>query len=58
MLCDVIEYAKAEKEELISRGELKKAMEVAGNLLIENLPIDVVVRATGLTREQIEGIMP
>ena len=34
----------------------EKAREVAKNMLIENIPIDVVVRATGLPREQIEGI--
>ena len=60
MLCDVIEYAKVEKEDLISKGisqgKLEKAMEVARNMLIESIPIDVVVRATGLPREQIENI--
>jgi len=60
MLCDVIEYAKVEKEELISQGrlegKLEKAMEVAKNMLSENLPVDVVARTTGLSREQIEGI--
>jgi len=72
MLCDVIEYAKIEKEELlsqgisqglsqglsqgISQGEQKKALEVAKNLLIENLPIDVIARTTGLSTEIIEAI--
>jgi len=56
MLCDMIEYAQIEKDELRSEGELKKAMEVARNMLIENSPIDYIIRMTGLPREQIEAI--
>jgi len=33
MLCDMIEYAQVEKDELRFEGELKKALEVAKNLL-------------------------
>ena len=55
MLCDMIEYAQVEKEELITKGRLEKAMEVARNMLYEKFPIEVIVRATGLTKEQIVG---
>ncbi|MCL2400338.1 MAG: hypothetical protein FWC91_11435, partial [Defluviitaleaceae bacterium] len=60
MLCDVIEYAKLEKEELILKGKLEGKLEgkldVARNMLIEKIPIDVVAKTTGLLREQIEEI--
>ncbi|MCL2400204.1 MAG: Rpn family recombination-promoting nuclease/putative transposase [Defluviitaleaceae bacterium] len=56
MLCDVIEYAKVEKEELISQGELNAKLTVAKKMLMEKLPIDIIVRTTELSREQIEGI--
>jgi hypothetical protein len=56
MLCDIIENAKLEKEQLVTQGELKKALEVAKKMLMENLPIDLIVRTTDLPREQIEGI--
>jgi len=60
MLCDVIEYAKVEKEELISqgisKGELKRAMESAKVMLTDNSPIDYIIRVTGLSKEQIEEI--
>ena len=57
MLCDVIEYAKTEKEEIAINAKLEKAMEVARNMLLENIPIDVVARATGLSQDWIEGII-
>ena len=64
MLCDIIENAKIEKEELISKGiyqgisqgEIKAKLEVARKMLIENLPIDIVAKITELSKEQIEGI--
>ena len=56
MLCDVIEYAKVEKEEIATNAKLETRLEVAKNMLTEKFPIDVVTRTTGLSREQIEGI--
>ena len=56
MLCDVIEYAKVEKEELMSKGKLEKATESAKIMLMENSPVDYIIRVTGLSREQIEEI--
>jgi len=52
----MIEYAKVEKEELISQGELKKAKESARVMLTDNSPIDYIIRVTGLSREQIERL--
>ena len=38
------------------RGELEKAKEIAENMLDLNLPLSVVVAATGLTEEFVEDI--
>ena len=54
MLCDVIEYAKVEKEEIAINTKL----EVARNMLMEKFPVEVIARTTKLSREQIEGIEP
>ncbi len=64
MLCDIIEYAKHEKEELlsegisqgISQGELKNALEVAKRMIAEEYPIDIIMRLTNLSKQQIEEI--
>ena len=53
MLCDMIEYAQIEKEELRSQAKL----EVAKNLLAEGLPIDVIIRTTGLSVEIVESLV-
>lgn len=56
MLSDVIEYAKIEREELIAQGKEVGKLEVAINMLRENLPIDIVARATELPKEQIKKL--
>ena len=68
MLCDVIANAKYEKENLIAKGrsegilegklegKLEKAIEVAKSLLIEGIPIEVIIRCTNLSREEIDNI--
>jgi predicted transposase/invertase (TIGR01784 family) len=60
MLCDMIEYAQVEKEELrsqgVSQGELQKALQVARNLLKMNMPLEKIMEATGLTANEIEGL--
>lgn len=38
------------------RGERKGRIEVARNLLDMNLPLEQIAGATGLTREEIEGL--
>ena len=56
MLCDMIEYAQIEKEELRSQGRLDKALEVAKNLLKMNMPLEKIMEATGLTAKEIEEL--
>ena len=57
MLCDVIEYAKVEKEEIATNAKVEKAMEVARNLLKMNMPVENIAEATGLTASEIEGLL-
>jgi predicted transposase/invertase (TIGR01784 family) len=52
MLCDMIEYAKVEKEELRSQGKL----EVARNLLKMNMPLEKIIEATGFTVKELEEL--
>ena len=60
MLCDVIEYAKIEREELVRQGEakgkLKQAIEIAKNMLMENLPISIIAKTTQLSEEQVREL--
>jgi predicted transposase YdaD len=56
MLCDIIEYAKHEKEELLAQGEFKKALAVAKKMLAKQYPIDIIMELTKLSRKQIEDI--
>jgi len=37
-------------------GELEKAKKITKNLLAENLPIDVIVRSTGLTADVVKNL--
>jgi len=54
MLCDVIEYAKVEKEEIATNAKL----EVARNMLKMNMPLESIADATGFTTKEIEGLEP
>ena len=40
----------------ISQGAEQKAIETAKNLLLESLPIDLVVRTTGLPMETVQKL--
>lgn len=53
MLCDVIENAKYERQQLITHGKLEDAKK----MLMENLPIDFIVKITELSKEQIEKLI-
>ena len=44
------------KEEGISKGENKKSMEIAKNLLSMNMPLEDISKATGLTVEEINKL--
>lgn len=43
-------------EEGIKAGENKKSREIAKNLLSQNVAIDIISRATGLTQKEIEEL--
>ena len=38
------------------RGEQRKALAIAGNMLKRNRPIDEIIEDTGLTREEVESL--
>lgn len=40
----------------LAQGEQKKAMSVARNLKLMNLPVADIAKATGLTEEEIEKV--
>ena len=40
----------------IKKGETTKAITIATNLLSLNLPLETIITATGLTREEIENL--
>ena len=65
MLCDLVENAQREnaqrqKEELRANGKLEgkleEKLEIAKAMLLEKLPIELIIRVTKLTKEQIEAI--
>ena len=52
-----LEYAKEEGYKTgIKTGENKKSLEIAKNLLRQNVDIDIISNATGLTLEEIEKL--
>jgi hypothetical protein len=56
-------YAKARHDEAQAlynaerKAERRKAIEVAGILLFDGDSVEKVIRATGLTREEVEGLL-
>ena len=40
----------------IQQGELQKAIETAKNLLNEKIPIEIIIRTTGLSKETVEQL--
>ncbi len=38
------------------RGEKRRALAIAKNLLSMGLPLDQIVQATGLSRDEVEGL--
>ena len=49
--------AKAEgRAEGRTEGENKKAIEVARKMKADNMPVELIVKYTGLTAEEIEGL--
>ena len=45
---------KGAKQEGIKQGAEQEKMEIAKNLLSQNVDMDVIMSATGLTKEEIE----
>ena len=60
MLCDIIENAKAEREELIeqgvAQGKQEGMIEAAKNMLAEGFPVELIARLTKLPKEDVERI--
>jgi hypothetical protein len=64
MLCDLVENAKREKEELEAKGKLEgrlegkleRTLEIAKAMLLEKSPIEFIIKVTNLSKEQIEAI--
>jgi predicted transposase/invertase (TIGR01784 family) len=50
----IIEGERKGKLEGIIEGELKGKLEVARNLLSNRVPLDVVLKSTGLSRDEIQ----
>ena len=53
---DAIQREKDAREDGIAEGEKKEKIEIAKNLLKENIPLEIIMKATGLTEEEIEKI--
>ncbi len=45
-------YAKARKE-----GERNTTLEIAQKMLMENLPIDTIIRITGLKKKDLQPLL-
>ncbi|WP_338631802.1 Rpn family recombination-promoting nuclease/putative transposase [Clostridium baratii] len=43
-------------EQGIERGEKNKSIEIAKNLILSNVPIDIIVKSTGLSENEIEKL--
>lgn len=44
------------EEKGLKEGEKKKAIEIARNMLEENIPFNTIIRMTGLSKEDIDKI--
>jgi predicted transposase/invertase (TIGR01784 family) len=55
MLCDLLENAKQERDQLFAEGKLEGKLDVARKLLKRNRPLQEIIEDTGLTREEIEN---
>lgn len=54
---ETLEYnVQKEREQCKLEGEMKKQVEIAKNMLKDNLPITTIVKYTGLSKEEIEKL--
>ncbi len=48
--------ARHDEAQAVFNAERKKAFEIARNLMDVDVPLDKIIKSTGLTREQVEGL--
>ncbi|WP_304459043.1 transposase [Alicyclobacillus sendaiensis] len=53
---EMTDFLKELEKEFVERGEWLKAREIANNLLAEGVPTEVIEKATGLSREELEEL--
>lgn len=54
---ETLEYnAQKEREEYRLEGKTESKVEIAKNMLNDNLPITTIVKYTGLSKEEIEKL--
>jgi predicted transposase/invertase (TIGR01784 family) len=53
---DAIQREKDARDDGLAEGEKKSKIEIAKKMLEENLPTDMIMKLTGLTKEEIEKI--
>ena len=46
----------AVRQEGRQEGEIKKQIEIAKNMLKDNLPISTIIKYTGLSKEEVEKL--
>ena len=54
---DIAVQRKEAFDDGISQGELQAKIQTAKNMLVKNIPIDVIAECTGLTKETIEQLV-
>ncbi|MDR1687056.1 MAG: Rpn family recombination-promoting nuclease/putative transposase [Clostridiales bacterium] len=65
LMYDILENDRIERESLFAKGKFEgkaegKAegkLETAKNMILENMPIDFILKITGLSKDQIDGIV-
>jgi hypothetical protein len=57
MMHDIFENDRIEREKQFAEGERRNKFETAKNMILEKMPIDLILRITGLSKEQVEEIV-
>lgn len=56
---DILNIGKTQgRVEGIVEGEVKKAIEIAKSMLLENIPVETICKFTGLNKEEIIALKP
>ena len=53
---DIAVQRKEAFDDGISQGELQAKIQTAKNMLVKNIPIDVIAECTGLSQETVEQL--